>query len=217
MRAVWLAALLLAGCDDAAEEAGPDASADAAPPQDADGTDAGPLPGNPDDRDVACTDPAWTPGACGEGASEVRDDHGGAHVPDPEAITYAESPPASGPHRGAWARWGEYDFLPPQRWLHNLEHGGAAFLYHPCADAALVDALRTYAQARPADDGGAFRWVLTPYPDLPSTFAVVTWRTVYTAECVQPAELDDFLDRTYRRAPEDIAGDGSYDKGRRGP
>jgi len=27
----------------------------------------------------------------------------------------------SGSHRPAWARYGEYKFLPKQRWLHNLE------------------------------------------------------------------------------------------------
>lgn len=27
----------------------------------------------------------------------------------------------SGSHRPAWAKYGEYKFLPKQRWLHNLE------------------------------------------------------------------------------------------------
>ena len=29
----------------------------------------------------------------------------------------------------ALAKYGEYDFLPPQRWMHNNEHGAAVFLY----------------------------------------------------------------------------------------
>lgn len=158
-------------------------------------------------------EPGWAPGACVAGVAEARDDFGGAHVADGTPIGYTEIPPASGPHRPRWARWGEYDFLPPQRWLHNLEHGGVAFLYHPCADAALIDALREHARARPADDGGEFRWVLTPYPELPTAIAVVAWRSVYTAECVRPEELGPFIDRVHRTAPEDVAADGGYAEG----
>ena len=42
-------------------------------------------------------------------------------------------------------------------YLHNLEHGGIVFLYHPCAEDAVVDALRELARARPEDDTGLFR------------------------------------------------------------
>ena len=38
-------------------------------------------------------------------------------------------PPSVGRHRERWGKWGEYDFLPPQRWMHNNEHGAAVFLY----------------------------------------------------------------------------------------
>lgn len=78
----------------------------------------------------------------------------------------------SGPHRPAWPRFGEYTYLPPQRWLHALEvccivqmsllwevsfhkldhfvnisslifqHGGVVMLYHPCAHPLEVERLR---------------------------------------------------------------------------
>jgi DNA-binding transcriptional LysR family regulator len=124
-----------------------------------------------------------------------------------QPIVYVLSPPSGGDHRGDWARWGEYTSLPPQRWLHNLEHGGAALLYHPCAPASEVEALRTLIAERPAD----FRWILTPYADLPATVAVVTWEWSYLASCVRPAEITSFIDQHYRQAPEDIAADGRYD------
>lgn len=44
----------------------------------------------------------------------------------------------SGPHRPLWAAFGEYEFLPLQRWIHNLEHGGIVALYHPCANSDQV-------------------------------------------------------------------------------
>lgn len=49
-------------------------------------------------------------------------------------IKYIERIPTIGPHRPLWARYGEYLYLPPQRWLHNVEHGAIVVLYHPCVD-----------------------------------------------------------------------------------
>lgn len=159
---------------------------------------------------MLCEDPGWTPGPCAAGAAQAVPGEGAAHVAEPEVITWTAVPPASGPHRGQWARWGEYSELGPERWLHNLEHGGIAFLYHPCSDPAVVDGLRAIARAMPDDDTGAFRWILAPYPDLPSAVAVVAWEWAYSAECVQADEIEAFIGQRYRRAPEDVRSDGAY-------
>ena len=208
--------------------------ADAAPadldPPDADALDMGPLDGEVDARhqvdpvpdggvdldwieDVACADPDWMPGMCVAGQGRRQENAGAGHIAEDMAIEYDEVPPATGPHRSRWGRWGEYSYMPPQRYLHNLEHGGIVFLYHPCAEDAVVDALRELARARPEDDTGPFRWILTPYPDLPSAVAVLAWEWVYSAECVQPDEIGAFIDRYYRMAPEDVRSDGRYERG----
>jgi uncharacterized protein (UPF0297 family) len=49
-------------------------------------------------------------------------------------IRYVERIPLIGPHRPLWAGYGEYMYLPSQRWLHNIEHGAIVLLYHPCVD-----------------------------------------------------------------------------------
>ena len=134
-----------------------------------------------------------------------------SHVDFDTELTYDVDPPSSGDHRGQWGLWGEYEYMPPEHWVHNLEHGGAVFLYHPCASIETVDALRAFAQARADDDGGAFRWILTPYADLPTAIAVVAWEWTYSSECIDEAEIEAFLVEHYRQAPEDVAGDGSYD------
>lgn len=159
-----------------------------------------------------CEDSGWTPGPCVAGNTFNVEGTARNHVSEPEVIVYDAVPPVVGPHRPSWAKWGEYEFLPPQRYLHNAEHGGVALLYNPCASAEVVDALRSFAQERPADDGGAFRWVLTPAPGLTSAVAAVAWEWGYTSECVDPAELGAFVDAHYRRAPEDIAADGSFSR-----
>jgi len=110
-----------------------------------------------------------------------------------------------------WGRWGEYEYMPPQRYIHNLEHGGIAILYHPCVEKEIVDSLRALACSIPDDDGGAFRWVLTPYVDLPSNIAVVAWEWTYLNDCFDAVTINEFIDEHYRNAPEDFYYNGSYD------
>ncbi len=135
------------------------------------------------------------------------------HVPMAEAVVYTSQPPAGGPHRPYWGRWGEYSELLPEIYVHNLEHGGVAFLYRPDASAADIEALREYAKVADAASGGTFRWILTPFDGLESEFAAVAWGWVYTANCVDAAGLDVFVERHYRQAPEDIGSDGAYSEG----
>lgn len=162
--------------------------------------------------DWGCSEFNYQPGACVVGTELSPPLLPGIHVDLPTAITYADAPPSSGSHRPIWGQWGSYIFLPQQRWLHNLEHGGVAFLYNPCAPATLINALQTIAKTWPADDSGPFRWVFTPYPGLPSAIALVTWGHVYEANCVTSSEISAFIQANYRKAPEDEPFTGSYDE-----
>ena len=54
-----------------------------------------------------------------------------------------------------------------------LSTGGIALLYNPCVDSSVIDALEAFACARASDDGGTFRYILTPYHDLPTNIAGV--------------------------------------------
>ncbi len=161
--------------------------------------------------DWSCTDPGWIPSSCVDGVTTAPVQLPGQHIDLPTAITYADLPPSSGPHRPMWGKFGEFSFLPQQRWLHNLEHGAEAFLYNPCAPKTTVDALRALAKSIAPDDSGPFRYVLTPYPKLPSAIAIVTWGHVYTAQCVMPVQAKAFILANYRKAPEDEDAPGWYD------
>ena len=78
-------------------------------------------------------------------------DEGQAHIPNDRAGVYkAPYPPTSGQHWGnTWAEWEMYgDPIPPEVFVHNLEHGGIVLLYRcdtPCPDlvAQLRDLYRT--------------------------------------------------------------------------
>lgn len=151
------------------------------------------------------------PTACG--VTEHIPSRGAAHVAEPAPISYDDVPPSSGDHRPQWAKWGEYSTLPPETWLHNLEHGGAALLYQPGDPDGMAAKLRSYAMARRSDDGGPFRYVLAPYQGLQERVGVVTWTWTYLATDVCQAEISAFLDEHYRQAPEDVAGDGAFEDG----
>jgi len=45
----------------------------------------------------------------------------GDHVCMSSPIVYNTTPPSSGPHRMIWPQYGEYSYVPPQRWVHSLE------------------------------------------------------------------------------------------------
>jgi hypothetical protein len=135
----------------------------------------------------------------------------GQHVESSETPSFGGEVPSGGDHYGVWAKWGEYSRLEYGYWTHNLEHGGVALLYHPCAAVDTVDRLRDYALAVPDDDVGFFRWILTPYPALSSAVAASAWEWTLQDDAVDVAALDAFLAAHYRDAPEDVAGDGSMD------
>ncbi len=203
---------------DAVKDALSDASQDAVQDALADAADGVPLdvPGGITNIDLIGVDwtcekvPDWQLLPCLPGVVTAPPLLPGIHVDLPYPITYTDSPPSSGTHRPVWGKWGEYSFLPEQRWLHNAEHGGLVFLYHPCAPPETIAALRAFAKAVPPDDGGPFRWVMTPYPNLPNVVGVVGWGHVYVANCVAPLDLAKFVTLAYRKAPEDEPWDGGY-------
>eukprot|EP01006_Ploeotia_vitrea_P062718 TRINITY_DN84290_c0_g1_i1.p1 TRINITY_DN84290_c0_g1~~TRINITY_DN84290_c0_g1_i1.p1 ORF type:complete len:383 (-),score=45.94 TRINITY_DN84290_c0_g1_i1:220-1368(-) len=134
-------------------------------------------------------------------------------IPFPRYTTVdnSETAPVAWLHRDRWPKWGVYDFIPPQRWLHASEHGGFIILYHPCLADKWVRRLQDYAASVPPDDGGNFRFILTPYHDLRRSIAIVTWSGVTYMGCYNEAALDDIYQKQYRRAWEDWGMPGAYD------
>ena len=162
-----------------------------------------------DMQDYSCKDSAY-PENCEAIVTNIPSS-GAGHYNNPIGLCYDQNPPSSGPHRSMWGRWGEYEYMPPQRYIHNLEHGGIAFLYNPCASPDIIESLRLLACSFADDDGGPFRWVMTPYVDLPSNIAVIAWEWSYSNNCFEESSINSFIDEHYRNAPEDFYYNGSYD------
>ncbi len=142
------------------------------------------------------------------------------HV-DPAAgpIAWNSNPPSSGPHAGAWARFGVFSTpLPRAHYVHNLEHGGVVIAYR-CADdrCPLAARVRAVFDALPADPScvapGAPsrpRAILTPDPLLESEVAAAAWGVVYQSDCVDGPSLAAFYTSRVGMAPEDTCADGAY-------
>ena len=101
------------------------------------------------------------------------------HVPEGEPVFWQHNPPVQGMHYPIWARWQSYtEVIPRGYWVHNLEHGGVVFLYHPDAGTDLVLALTRIYNAIPNDPAceppGPVhkRAILTPDPLLDVPWAV---------------------------------------------
>jgi len=129
------------------------------------------------------------------------------HVCMKETITYNHDIPSFGPHRPAWARYGEYKFLPKQRWLHNLEHGSVVMLYHPCTHPVLVQRMRTVLK------GCLFRHIITPYNLVPTDrpIVLVTWGNRLYMNDVDTKLATDYIKKYANHAKETTARDGQYD------
>uniref|UniRef100_A0A1B6LXZ2 DUF3105 domain-containing protein n=1 Tax=Graphocephala atropunctata TaxID=36148 RepID=A0A1B6LXZ2_9HEMI len=99
----------------------------------------------PNNRDYECDGPYLEPDPSVKATLEqeyIPAAYVARHVCMKSEIPYDQPLPTFGPHRPAWARYGEYTFLPIQRFLHNMEHGGVIMLYHPCTHPALVNKLK---------------------------------------------------------------------------
>jgi len=142
-----------------------------------------------------------------------------SHVPIGTDVQYATNPPSSGQHYPIWASFREFATPVDRRYyVHDLEHGAVVVTYRctsrdGCPD--LADALRAVIDAQPADplcaalgEGVKHRYVLTPDPQIPTPVAASAWGWTYTADCVDPASLGDFLRVHYAQAPENFCNDG---------
>ncbi len=76
----------------------------------------------------------------------------------------------TGQLRPVWTTYVEYLYMPPQRWIHAIEHGAATFLYNPCADHSEINLFKKLAKKR------LRRHILTPFVNLPDECLRLSFR-----------------------------------------
>jgi hypothetical protein len=133
-------------------------------------------------------------------------------------VEYATNPPSSGNHWPIWAEFRTFDApVPREMYVHDLEHGAVVMTYR-CESACpdVVAALEKTASDYGVDptclsiDNGAdaSRIVITPDPLLDRPIGLSAWRATYTATCIDPPSLLDFVQKHYGNGPEDLCVQG---------
>jgi len=122
------------------------------------------------------------------------------HVCMNKKIYYSESVPTHGDHRPLWPMFGEYIFVPRERWLHNIEHGAIVMLYHPCAHPAEVNKLKKLVK------GCVGKHIITPStllsPERP--LALVAWSCRLVMASVNEDMVTEFILQKAHKGPEGV-------------
>ena len=135
-------------------------------------------------------------------------DEGQAHIPrDKSGVYRSPYPPTSGQHWGnLWAEWEMYgDPMPPEVFVHNLEHGGIVLLYRcdtPCPD--LVGQLRDLYRTFPKGKHGKVKMVVAPDPKIKTPIAVLAWTWINELPGFDRERLLRFYRDHVDRGPEDV-------------
>lgn len=123
------------------------------------------------------------------------------------SLEYTDPMISFGAHRPLWGQYGEYQFIPKQRWMHNLEHGAIVMLYHPCAHPLVVDQLRKLVTSC------LRRHIIAPYVHLSKErpLALYAWGKYLSMNVVDYITVTNFIKENALKGPEDIAKDGKYE------
>jgi len=112
---------------------------------------------------------------------------------------YEEKPPVGGDHNQCWTDWGVHEkAAAAENWVHNLEHGGIAFLYN-CKDGCPKE--RKQLEALYDESTRPFA-LITPYADMESRFAVVAWGHRIVTDCYDEELFLRFYDEYAHKGPE---------------
>lgn len=132
-----------------------------------------------------------------------------AHKCMNQKIEYDDAIPLYGPHRPLWPVYGEYKYVPKQRWLHSLEHGAIVMLYHPCANPLEVERLKNLVNKC------LWRHVITPYSylDEERPLALLSWGCRLAMSYVNPTVVSRFIQKRALRGPEKNSFDGQFEDG----
>ncbi len=149
---------------------------------------------------------AWLAPTASAQVGRQMPDEGREHIPVGTAATYRHEPPTSGPHWPRVAGWGMHDEeVPPEIWVHNLEHGGIVIVYRceiPCPN--LVQQLSEASQTFPKSKYGYVKLLVTPYSKLQGRLAILAWTWMDEMVAFDRERLLRFYQAHVDKGPEDV-------------
>ncbi|KAG5672976.1 hypothetical protein PVAND_003061 [Polypedilum vanderplanki] len=124
-----------------------------------------------------------------------------------ETITYDQHIPTLGFHRPLWPAYGEYTYVPPQRWLHSLEHGAIVALYDPCANKSEIYKLKNLLKKC------LYRHIITPYKlSSKRPLALAAWAVSLEMSIFDETLAKEFIKKYAKTGPEKVSRQGQYKK-----
>ena len=122
------------------------------------------------------------------------------HVPGP--VAYSVTPPVGGDHNATWLDCGVYDRpVPPERTVHDLEHGAVWITYRPSLPARQVAELRAFEARQSFVGSTGSRYVdLSPFPGLSSPIVISSWGFQLQVTSPGDPRLQRFVD-AFRVSP----------------
>jgi len=112
-----------------------------------------------------------------------------------------------GPHRPNWASFGEYEYCPPERYQHNIEHGSVVMLYHPCLNSKQLSAIKKTVS------GCIRKHIITPsrIPTLETPVILIAWGCYQKFEFFDLNRVRGFIAKHGLKGPEGhFPKDGVY-------
>lgn len=135
--------------------------------------------------------------------------HGCSYIDNLILLSQYSNRFCSGTHRYVWPAYGEYSYVPVQRWVHNLEHGAIVAAYHPCVNKRQLDDYRKLVKKC------LYRHIITPYENLDAErpFALIAWGHSLEMSVVSSELIVVFIRMNALQAPERISRNGQYTLG----
>ncbi len=132
-------------------------------------------------------------------------DEGRDHIEFPTLGQYDHYPPSSGVHYGRILEWGFYqDEIPPEYWVHSLEHGGIVILYNCSADCqATEDALWQLMDSAPPEVVfNEVKILISPNSQIESPVVALAWGRQLDLDFPDYDTLLNFYQRYVNQGPE---------------
>lgn len=129
------------------------------------------------------------------------------HLPPNQTGKYKTYPPSSGVHYGNYLEWGLYkQEVPPEYWVHSLEHGGIVILFNckylPDCDKA-KSALETFWDNAPPDAKfGNIKILITPNSKITNAITALAWGYQLDLTSLDESTLLKFYLKYVNQGPE---------------
>jgi len=130
------------------------------------------------------------------------------HVEEGTRVNYETNPPTSGNH---WQQPADARFYPPEsagdpppeRAVHNLEHGQIVIWYDPDAPSDVIEDIEGYIDGQPGNQVLAL--LAVPLPGLEGgNLAAGAWGAFQTCDKVSEDVLDEFRATFQAKGPENV-------------